>query len=178
MNLPSKKTDLLSTQAMPSGNGAHRDNSRPTTAEDITRRFDALVHTACPEAACIDGACMANILAMLADDEWQCEASVRHQLERMLVHARGGEAGDPRVPQDEPARATAWPRLRHEVDDYVDFVRLRGIEATLHDGASAFHFDRQDWQRSRGAEIALRDHQRHVREASYVPAAAEFFRVH
>jgi hypothetical protein len=74
---------------------------------------------------------------------------------------------------------TAWPRLAGEVLSYQDFCRLRLIEAHLHQQeASAFRFDRNDWEVARRAELALREHQRRVRASSYVPTAPGVFRVH
>lgn len=63
----------------------------------------------------------------------------------------------------------AWPQLAGEVRDYLDFCRVRRIEAELRDCRdSEFAFDRQDWQQARQAEKALVRHVRKVGRSSYL----------
>ena len=74
---------------------------------------------------------------------------------------------------------TAWPHISAEVLDYLDFCRLRDIEAQLRGvEPTAFGFTRSEWEVSRRAEAGLHLHQRRVREGSFVPKAASYFRVH
>lgn len=74
---------------------------------------------------------------------------------------------------------TAWPRLADEVDGYLDFRRLRRIEADLRGCAeNDFRFDREDWQEERRVEAALKVHRCAVRETSYLPAPCAMFRIH
>lgn len=74
---------------------------------------------------------------------------------------------------------TAWPRISAEVLDYLDFCRLRDIEAQLRGvEPTAFRFTRSEWEVSRRAEAELRLQHRRVRDGSYVPQAASYFRVH
>ena len=74
---------------------------------------------------------------------------------------------------------TAWPHLAGEVDGYLDFRRLRRIEAGLRGCAeNDFRFDRKDWLEERRIEAALRTQQRQVREGSYLPAPCAMFRIH
>ena len=74
---------------------------------------------------------------------------------------------------------TAWPRLADEVDGYVDFRRLRRIEAGLRGCAEDdFRFDRKDWQEERRVEAALNAQRRTVRETSYLPAPCAMFRIY
>ena len=73
----------------------------------------------------------------------------------------------------------AWPRLSDEVADYLDYCRLRRIEAALRGtDPGGFRFDRNDWQDAARAEFALSAHGRAVRDSCYVSAAAPLFRVH
>lgn len=73
----------------------------------------------------------------------------------------------------------AWPRLADEIESYLDFCRLRDVEAGLRDcSAATLHFNRADWEQLRREEAALSAHQRDVREHSYLPNAAPMFRVH
>lgn len=73
----------------------------------------------------------------------------------------------------------AWPQLCGEVDSYLDYCRLRAIEAELRGcEVGQFVFTREDWQRARRAEAALHAHVRRVGRSSYLPAAAPaLFRV-
>ena len=43
----------------------------------------------------------------------------------------------------------AWPRLGDEIDSYLDYCRLRALEARLRGcGDTEFKFNRADWQRA------------------------------
>ena len=73
----------------------------------------------------------------------------------------------------------AWPMVSAEVLDYLDFCRLRQLEASLRGiDAGALGYGRADWEESRRAEAALKAHRRDVFASGYVPAAAVLFRVH
>ena len=74
---------------------------------------------------------------------------------------------------------TAWPQLADEVDDYLDYRRVRRIEARLRGRDSAgFQFSRGQWEQAAAAEAALAEHQRQVRDRSYLPAPTSRFRIH
>lgn len=125
------------------------------------------------------------LAAMLADPDWQPAIEVAVPARAVLAYLRGEGKLIPRwVPQvgqldDAIVIDAAWPRLAGEVLDYQDFCRLRLIEAQLHQReTTAFRFNRTDWEVARSAEAALHEHQRRVRNSSYVPAAAGLFRVH
>lgn len=65
----------------------------------------------------------------------------------------------------------AWPRVGAEVFDYLDYRRLRRIEAELRGCAeSGFRFGRYEWEMARRAEVALLRHVREVGCRSYLPA--------
>jgi uncharacterized membrane protein YkvA (DUF1232 family) len=74
----------------------------------------------------------------------------------------------------------AWPQLAGEVDCYLDYCRLRAIEAELRGCAvGGFAFTREHWQQARRAEAGLIAHCRRVGEDSYLPSpAAACFRVY
>jgi hypothetical protein len=74
----------------------------------------------------------------------------------------------------------AWPQLAGEVDCYLDYCRLRAIEAGLRGCAvGGFAFTREHWQQARRAEAGLIAHCRRVGEDSYLPSpAAACFRVY
>lgn len=73
----------------------------------------------------------------------------------------------------------AWPRISGEVLDYLDFCRLRELEAQLGGvEPAALGFTRSAWELSRRAEAELRLQRRRVRDGSYVPQPVSHFRVH
>lgn len=66
----------------------------------------------------------------------------------------------------------AWPQLGGEVDCYLDFCRLRSIEAELAGcEESGLAFYRGDWIRERRAEVDLIAHCRRVGAQSYLSSA-------
>lgn len=67
----------------------------------------------------------------------------------------------------------AWPHLAGEVDSYLDYCRVRAIEAELRGcEVGEFAFTREDWQQARRAEAGLIAHCRRVGENSYLPSPA------
>jgi uncharacterized membrane protein YkvA (DUF1232 family) len=122
---------------------------------------------------------------MLADAAWAPENEALPQVKAVLAYVHGDDDLIPDwVPQvgrldDAIVIEAAWPRISAEVLDYLDFCRLRELEAGLRGiDPQGFRFGRQDWEASRQAEAGLRQHQRRVREGSYLPAAVRHFRVH
>lgn len=72
----------------------------------------------------------------------------------------------------------AWPQLADEVDCYLDYCRVRRVEAELRGcEASQFAFGRDDWERARRAEAIWIAHCRAVSRRSYLPSPATYFRV-
>lgn len=122
---------------------------------------------------------------MLADAAWAPANEALPQVKAVLAYVLGEDGLIPDwVPQvgrldDAIVIEVAWPRISGEVLDYLDFCRLRQMEAGLRGvDPQGFRFGRQDWEASRRAEAGLRLHQRRVREGSYVSAAVHHFRVH
>lgn len=65
----------------------------------------------------------------------------------------------------------AWPRVGAEVFDYLDYRRLRRMEAALRGcGEREFAFSRHDWELARRAEAALVRHMQDVGTRSYLPS--------
>src|SRR3546814_8684622 len=65
----------------------------------------------------------------------------------------------------------AWPRLADEVACYLDYCRIRRIEAELREcDVSQFTFGRADWEQARRAESAWTEHCRACGQRSYLPA--------
>jgi uncharacterized membrane protein YkvA (DUF1232 family) len=74
---------------------------------------------------------------------------------------------------------TAWPRLATEVDDYLDFCRVRSQEAALRGrNLAGFVFNRADWEQVRYEQAVLDQYERRIRESSFLPETAPMFRVH
>lgn len=122
---------------------------------------------------------------MLGDPQWQPAGDVGHTA--ILVVGYAGDSCQ-LLPNSLPAVGrldeaivveAAWPRLEAEVVSFLDFCRLRAIEAELRGRpVGAFDFTRRDWQQARHAETALARHLRAVRERSYLPAPASRFVIH
>ncbi len=126
-----------------------------------------------------------TLVCMTGDPDWKA-ANDAGDVARMVIDYVSGD-GDlipddlPRVGRLDDAIVirTAWPRLADEVADYLDFCRIRRLEARLRGVPRLdFHMDRDAWRDACRAEFALDRHQRHVRETSYVPAFEPLFRVH
>ena len=128
-----------------------------------------------------------TVAEMVADATWMAASSDEVAVPARLVagYLRGQEGLLPDwLPQvgrldDAIVVDAAWPRLAVEVDGYLDFRRLRRIEAGLRGCAETdFRFDRSDWQEDRRIEAALQAQRRQVRESSYLPTPSAMFRVH
>lgn len=122
---------------------------------------------------------------MVDDPAWDTDNEARAVASRVVSYVRGHNDLIPdQLPRvgrldDAIVIETAWPLLAAEVDEYLDYRRLRRIEARLRGCApGGFGFTRAQWQHAFRAETALAAHQRSVREHSYLPASASRFQVH
>ena len=123
--------------------------------------------------------------SMMQDHDWETLREVSQPAQAVLDYLHDDHAlipnAIPRVGHLDDAIVVeaAWPRLSAEVVNYLDFCRLRQIEAWLQAAEpGSFHFSRKQWQLAHWAEAELHAHGRRVRESSYVPASAGLFRVH
>ncbi len=67
----------------------------------------------------------------------------------------------------------AWPSLRFDLDDYLDFRRLRAEEAALQGRRPhAIVYSREQWLQTRYAELARRSLQRRGLRGGYLPTPA------
>ena len=69
----------------------------------------------------------------------------------------------------------AWPALRSEITDYLDFRRLRRL--ALSDRGRRQGFDRAAWQQAREDEARLEHHMREVRASAYVREPGTLFHI-
>ena len=114
------------------------------------------------------------LASLLSDHEWQCEPRTRARLEVLQQCLRPVTVADIRD-SNCPAEAE-WTLLANEIERYLDFRRLRHLEAQLHGRSDAeFHFDHHDWEVAHAAEAALAAHLRQVHEESYVPEPTDLY---
>src|SRR5687768_16986469 len=127
----------------------------------------------------------ASMSRMLADRAWDAVAAAVPAAHAVVDYIRERNdlipdwvPGDGRL-DDAILVEQAWPIVSAEVTDYLDFCRLRELEAALRGtDAAGFRFSRTDWLESRRAEAALRMHRRATCIGSYGSAPATLFRVH
>ncbi len=128
-----------------------------------------------------------TVAEMVADPAWMAASARDTALPARLVadYFQGPEslipAWVPRVGRLDDAIVVdaAWPQLVDEVDSYLDFRRLRRIEADLRGCAEGdFRFDRKDWLEERRIEAALKAQRQAIRETSYLPAPCAMFHIH
>lgn len=120
----------------------------------------------------------AAIDRMLADPEWTPENSAEAAAlvvaylhdERHLIPNSVPVVG--RL-DDVIVVEASWPLIAREVRDYLDFCRLRRVEAGLRgERRRHFGFNRQAWRAAARAEAALIDHVHRVDRNSYVAGDA------
>lgn len=128
---------------------------------------------------------IAAVEQMVADGSWAPANDTVNTAKTIVDYARGHDdlLPDwlPKVGRMDDAIVveTAWPQLAAEVDDYLDFCRLRAMEARERGCAvNGFAFTRDDYEQARYDEAVLAEHQRKVRESSYLSASTPLFFVH
>jgi hypothetical protein len=102
---------------------------------------------------------------MAAEEGWELAPAKQRQIALITAYA----ANDDRlVPDRVPVFGgldgavlveLAWPSLQFDLDDYLDFRRLRAEEAAMRrTNPHGFRFDRADWLQAKSAELAWRTH--------------------
>ncbi|TCO40458.1 hypothetical protein [Dokdonella fugitiva] len=123
--------------------------------------------------------CLAAMQAMAVEPAWSLAGAARERIATIADYARCPER---LVPDEIPVVGglddavlvdLAWPALRFELDDYLDFRRLRAEEAQLRGvPAHRLMFGREEWLAARAAEHALRAHVRRRGLECYPVASA------
>jgi uncharacterized membrane protein YkvA (DUF1232 family) len=120
-------------------------------------------------------------VSMAADRRWEAPRNVVGVVRLVAAYVASNDDLIPdRVPtvgrlDDAIAVDAAWPTVAGEVQDYLDFRRLRRRSAR--DRQQWLAFDRGSWERARGEELALETQLRRVRDESYIAASAPLFHI-
>ena len=134
-------------------------------------QMNTAVPSPAPTPHRVDDARVQLLRSLLADRDWSQASTLRQRLLQALAALL-----DPALPSLDEA---AWLLVADETARYLDFRRLRAIEAQLRGCApGALHFTRADWEAARTAEAALASHLRQVRSSSYAPEPTPMFRIH
>lgn len=122
---------------------------------------------------------------MLDDIQWEPVDDAGNVASLMVQYASGRHQllpnSLPKVGRLDDAIAVeaAWPSLRSEVAAFLDYCRVRSLEASLRGrDIGGFGFSRNDWEEARQAEYILEKQRRCIRECSYLPQRETRFLVH
>lgn len=122
---------------------------------------------------------------MLDDTQWEPTDDAGN-IAALMVHYAGGRYqllpnSLPTVGHLDDAIAVeaAWPSIAIEVAAFLDYCRVRSLEASLRGREpGAFGFSRNDWEEARQAEYVLAKQRRCIRENSYLPQLEPRFAIH
>lgn len=146
--------------------------ARDLADEPTEGRVSPCIHERMRRAGAID--------LMLSDQAWAPEDAVVDPGHLVVSYVR--ERGDlipdaiPKVGRLDDAIVvdTAWTSLAPEVRNYLDFCRLRQIEASL---GGNDRFGRPEWELARVAEADWIEHCRRVSANTYLTESPSHFRV-
>lgn len=142
----------------------------------LTRQFSGMRRAPCIRLRL---RALRALRAMSAESAWELEPAKQRQITMIADYAANQ---DRLVPDSVPVIGglddavlveLAWPSLQFDLDDYLDFRRLRGEEAALRGvNPHALKFDREDWMEAKFAELAWYAHVRRRGQESYLGGAA------
>lgn len=153
-----------------------RDQIASAARELVDRRQQGLapacIHQRMRRAAAID--------LMVGDADWETDVEAEVAAHLAVEYLRHDERRPTLIPNTLPVVGrlddaivveTAWPTVADEVRNYLDFCRIRHVEAGLRGGVgSHFGFTREDWRGAREAEAEWIAHCQRVGRISYVMA--------
>ena len=152
-------------------------------ARHLTRQFSGMHRAPCIRLRL---RALRALRTMAAEDGWELAPAKRRQIALITDYAANRARLVPdAVPvigglDDAVLVELAWPSLQLDLDDYLDFRRLRGEEAAMRrTGPRGFRFDRADWIEAKAAERAWRAHVARRGCTSYLGGqASPLFQVH
>jgi len=170
--------------------GSLDPESPPPGADALASAARSLIHqfAGTRRAPCIRLRlrCLRALRMMSGEPDWGLDADKQQRIALIAGYAANhGRLVPESVPVigglDEAVLVElAWPSLRFELGDYLDFRRLRTEEAALQGRRPhAIAYSREQWLQSQYAELAWRAHTRRCGRESYLgPPAPPLFRVH
>lgn len=124
----------------------------------------------------------AAIELMVTDPDWETMPTTEIAATLAVHYMRHSDSRRTLIPNALPVVGrlddaivveTVWPSMGEEVRSYLDFCRIRHVEAGLRDQANlGFSFNREDWQTAARAEREWIAHCERVSGSSYVAADA------
>jgi len=153
-----------------------------SAARRLTRQFAGTRRAPCIRLRL---RCLAALRAMATEPAWSLDNTKQARVRLIADYAANQDRLVPdAVPvigglDDAVLVELAWPSLRHDLDDYLDFRRLRAEEAALRGlHPRDIPYDRENWLQSRFAELKWLAHTRRRGRESYIgPSAPALFRV-
>jgi hypothetical protein len=146
--------------------------ARDLADQPVEGRVSPCIHERMRRAGAID--------LMLSDEAWDPEDEVIAPAEMVVDYVRGSHdlIPDtlPRVGRLDDAIVvdTAWSTLAPEIRNYLDFCRLRQVEAGL---GGNDRFGRREWELARTAEAEWIEHCRRVSGNTYLTDSPAHFRI-
>ncbi|TWI04928.1 uncharacterized protein DUF1232 [Luteimonas cucumeris] len=154
-----------------------------SAARTLAHQFDGMRDAPCIRLRL---RCLAAMRAMAAERDWELDAVQQRRIALVAGYAANQDSLIPdAVPvighlDDAVLVDLAWPSIRLDLENYLDFRRLRAEEAMLlgvrpHE----VRYDRQTWQEARIAEQAWREHVAQRGQNSYLSMSPPIaFRIH
>ena len=154
-----------------------------TAARTLSRQFAGMRDAPCIRLRL---RCLAAMRAMSAEQDWDLDGAKQKRIELIADYAANL---DGLIPDTLPVIGhlddavlvdLVWPSLRSDLDEYLDYRRLRAEEAMLQGcRPHEIPFSKQLWQQARYAEQAWRAHVQQRGQCSYLAVSAPTaFRIH
>lgn len=176
----------LFNDALQSADPLHRQLSADQICSAARRLYEQASPLPVPESIFERLRWLALLHTMQVDDDWEIQSDAATPADTVL---RYFFQRDDLIPHNAPVIGhlddailtdAAWPTLVPEVTDYLDYRRLRRLEAELRGLRPAqFHFNRNDWLEARDGEARWKEHLRRQGLGRYAETpVVDLFRVH